>query len=1162
MSRPRNTSVFISYAWKDDQPFVERLYNDLQRLGYDPWMDLKNMPSRGRSLPREVEEQLEKRDRVVAVMGPAAITSEACGAERAFAFDRGKVVTAILRIGKHKMLPPELSRYFVPDFTGSRSYEAALDELLRVLQDPPVIPGPLFDVPALPPHLQHRPEELRALRESVTAAELKETTVITSAGHVGLQGMGGVGKTVMAALTARDYTVRRQFQNGIIWLTFGREPNVLAQVQKALTALGNDGMKYPDLSLARMQLGQALRGKECLLILDDVWSAADVEPFVRAMNPRSRLLVTTRILEVVGALGARAHPLDVLSEDQSRELLARWCGSKPEDLPPEAGDLIRECGRLPLALAMIGAMLRGKPRAYWEHVHNLLRHADLAKIRAQFPDYPHTDMLRAIQVSADALDQKARQRYLALAVLPEDIPIPPAIQQTLWGVDEGEALEAAEQFVSLSLAQRDGPQRDGDIPSIRLHDLQLDYVSAQYPDGEALETIRAAVRLSSHVIERDPRQFASQMLGRLLSDHSPPVQEFVRLAADYQATPWLKPRTASLIASGGPLVRTLAGHSDDVNGVAVTPDGKRAVSASDDRTLKVWDLMSGKELQTLSGHSRVVTAVAVTPDGKRAVSASVDQTLKVWDLETGKELRTLAGHSRMVHGVAVTPDGGRAVSASYDKTLKVWDLGSGKELLTLAGHSDRVHGVAATPDGKRAVSACRDGTLKVWDLVSGKELLTLAGHTHWVYGVAVTPDGKCAVSASRDHTLKVWDLESGKALQTLAGHRNRVTAVAVTADGKRAVSASWDKTLKVWDLGSGKVSQTLAGNSNWVTAVAVTPDGKRAVSASHDQPPKVWDLSSGKALQTLPGHRRGVNDVVVTPDGKRAVSASDDRTLKAWDLESGKVLQTLAGHGNRVNGVAVTPDGKRAVSTSTDHTLKVWDLASGRELQTLAGHRFEVRAVAVTPDGKRAVSASWDQTLKVWHLDSRKVLQTLRGHSDGVHGVAVTADGRRVVSASWDKTLKVWDLKSGKELQTLAGHSDWVHGVAVTPDGKHAVSASEDHTLKVWDLASGKELETLVGHSNGVNAVAVMPDGKSAVSASADQTLKLWDLSTGKVVATFTADASLLSCAVGPGGRTIVAGDHSGRVHFLSLAFSSAGLHMAVKRPCRGSVSRRAKRCT
>jgi hypothetical protein len=122
--------------------------------------------------------------------------------------------------------------------------------------------------------------------------------------------------------------------------------------------------------------------------------------------------------------------------------------------------------------------------------------ADLAKIKARFPE-PHTSLFRAIDVSVAALreeDQVAAQRYLTLAVLLEDMPVPPVVQQTLWNVDEGEALETAQRLVSLSLAQR-----DGDSGAIRLHDLQLDYVRAQYSNRQALALIHEAMRLSAHV---------------------------------------------------------------------------------------------------------------------------------------------------------------------------------------------------------------------------------------------------------------------------------------------------------------------------------------------------------------------------------------------------------------------------------------------------------------------------------------------------------------------------------------------------------------------------------------------------------------------------------------------------------------------------------------
>jgi len=652
--------------------------------------------------------------------------------------------------------------------------------------------------------------------------------------------------------------------------------------------------------------------------------------------------------------------------------------------------------------------------------------------------------------------------------------------------------------------------------------------------GNSLRLIQGALRLSAYILAYAPRQLPSQMVGRLLGSENPVVKAFVERINQFDKYPWLRPVLPSLIPPGGPLIRTLAGHSDYVNGVAVTPDGQRVVSTSGDKTLKVWDINSGRELATLAGHSDSVQGVAVTPDGQRVVSASLDHTLKVWDINSGRELTTLAGHSDYVNGVTVTPDGQRVVSASYDNTLKVWDINSGRELTTLAGHSYDVEGVAATPDGQRAVSASRDHTLKVWDINSGRELTTLAGHSDGVREVAVTPDGQRVVSASYDNTLKVWDINSGRELATLAGHSDEVRGVAVTPDGERAVSASY-RTLKVWDINSGRELATLAGHSGWVRGVAVTPDEQRVVSASEDHTLKVWDLDNFRELATLAGHTCSVRGVAVTPDGQRVVSASEDTTLKVWDINSGRELALLAGHSNWVEGIAVTPDGQKVVSASGDKTLKVWDINSGRELATLAGHSYWVRGVTVTPDGQRVVSASADHTLKVWDINSGRELTTLVGHSGGVHGVAVTPDGQRVVSGYDDATLKVWDINSGRELATLAGHTWSVMGVAVTPDGQRVVSTSGDNTLKVWDINSGRELATLVGHSGVVEGVAVTPDGERIVSASLDTTLKVWDLESGTIIAEFYCEGMARACGYSKIYHSYIAGDASGRIYILHL---------------------------
>ena len=660
---------------------------------------------------------------------------------------------------------------------------------------------------------------------------------------------------------------------------------------------------------------------------------------------------------------------------------------------------------------------------------------------------------------------------------------------------------------------------------------------------QRLGLLQGTLRLSAHVLGGDPAQLPSQLAGRLLGQDEQEVTGLLEAAQRETSRPWLRPLSAGLTRPRGALVRTLSGHSGGVYTVAVTPDGRRAVSGSDDETLKVWDLESGAELTTLRGHSKLVRAVAVTPDGRRAVSGSWDRTLKVWDLASGRVLRTLYGQFDGVNAVAVTPDGRRVVSGSEDNTLNVWDLESLEWQMALRGHAAAIRAVAVTRDGRRAVSGSEDRTLKVWDLESGAELVTLRGHRHDVHAVAVTPDGRRVVSGSYDETLKVWDLESGAELTTLLGHRYEVDAVAVTPDGRQAVSGAEDKTLKVWDLESGTELATLPGHSSKVWAVALTPDGRRVISGSGDGTLKVWDiraalhggLESGAAPAALRGHSDSVNAVVVTPDGRRAVSGSWDNTLKVWDLASGAELTTLRGHGASIRAVKVTPDGRRAVSASWDCTLKVWNLESGVELATLAGHGTGITAVAITPDGRRAVSGSFDDTLKVWDLESGAELATLRGHTDDVETVAVTPDGRRVVSGSRDKTLKVWDLASRASWTTLLGHSGAVTAVAITPDGHRAVSGSSDHTLKVWDLEGWKEMASLLGHRGAVWAVAVTPDGRRAVSGSTDHTLKVWDLESGCEVATFSDDGHLNACDACPDGVTMLAGGARGWLHLLRM---------------------------
>jgi WD40 repeat protein len=324
-------------------------------------------------------------------------------------------------------------------------------------------------------------------------------------------------------------------------------------------------------------------------------------------------------------------------------------------------------------------------------------------------------------------------------------------------------------------------------------------------------------------------------------------------------------------------------------------DGRRVVSASDDRTLKVWDLDSRHVHATLEGHADQINGCAVTADGRYLVSASNDETLKIWDLNSAHTLATLDGHTHGVNACAVTADGRRVVSASRDGTLKVWDTDSGRVLATLQSHFGGVNTCAVMRNGRRVVSASEDGRLYIWSLDSGRRLTTLEGHAEQVLACTVTPDGRRVVSASEDRTLRVWDLVSGRRLATLKGHNGGVNACAMTVDGRRVISASWDGTLKVWDLESGRALATLKGHAAGVNACAVAADGRRVISASLDKTLKIWDLDNEHVCVTLEGHTGGVYACAVMADSSHIVSASFDRTLKVWDLDTHACIFTHHG---------------------------------------------------------------------------------------------------------------------------------------------------------------------------------------------------------------------------------------------------------------------------
>ena len=545
----------------------------------------------------------------------------------------------------------------------------------------------------------------------------------------------------------------------------------------------------------------------------------------------------------------------------------------------------------------------------------------------------------------------------------------------------------------------------------------------------------------------------------------------------------------------GNFLKVMEGHTDSVRSVAISQNGTRALSGSDDCTLRLWDLETGNLLKVVEGHTHNVKSVAISNDATRALSGSSDKTVRLWDLETGNTLKVMEGHTQSVRSIAISQNGTRALSGSSDKTLRLWDLETGNTLKVMEGHISYVWSVAISNDATRALSGSSDKTLRLWDLETGNTLKVMDGHTNYVWSVAISNDATLALSGSSDKTVRLWDLETGKSLKVMEGHTNYVWSVAISNNATRALSGSSDKTVRLWDLETGKSLKVTEGHTDSVWSVAISYDATRAISGSSDKTLRLWDLETGNSLKVMEGHTYSVRSVAISYDATRALSGADDGTVRLWDLETGNSLKVMEGHTYCVWSVAISYDATRALSGADDGTVRLWDLETGNSLKVMEGHTYSVRSVAISYDATRALSGADDGTVRLWDLETGNSLKVMEEHTDSVRSVAISYDAIRALSGADDGTVRLWDLETGNSLKVMEGHTDSVRSVAISYDATRALSGADDGTVRLWDLETGNSLKVMEEHTDSVRSVAICYEQHTFFSSAVNGVLRVWSAS-------------------------------------------------------------------
>jgi WD40 repeat protein/serine/threonine protein kinase/tetratricopeptide (TPR) repeat protein len=552
-------------------------------------------------------------------------------------------------------------------------------------------------------------------------------------------------------------------------------------------------------------------------------------------------------------------------------------------------------------------------------------------------------------------------------------------------------------------------------------------------------------------------------------------------------------------ARTGKEVFSLKGPTHSVNCVCFSPDGKRLaggaapfppVPGRGAGQVMVWDAVTGGELFSLPSRTGDVLCLCFSPDGRRLAGGFTDRTIRVWDARTGQELFTCQGHNDSVLDLCFSPDGRHLASAGgrWDNNLgagevRVWDAGSGRPVFSLRPSGWTAQAVCYSPDGARLLGAYRDGTLKVCSAHSGQELYSVKVPLH-VVGPCFSPDGLHLAGSSDPNLVTVWEAGSGEPVAVLKGHARSPSGLCFSPDGKHLASSSFEGTVKVWDLlGTGEV-RILAGHQHWVRGLSFSPDGRRLASGSPDRTVKIWDCVSGQELLTCRGHQTGVSSVCFSPDGKRVASGGDelgepDRggQVKIWDAATGAEVVALAGHSRGVTEVTFSPAGDRLASAGLDGTVKVWDPASGRQVLSLEGHADRASRVAFSPDGKQ-IASGLNQSVKLWDArDGRAVLE-LPKHPAWITGIAFSPAGERLAVAG-GRVVNVWEVRTGREVLSLRLPSSSFESVCFDREGQRLATGDSDGVIHLWDAAGGQEVLSLKGHTWPVGCLRFGPAGDS-----------------------------------------------------------------------------------
>jgi WD40 repeat protein len=548
-------------------------------------------------------------------------------------------------------------------------------------------------------------------------------------------------------------------------------------------------------------------------------------------------------------------------------------------------------------------------------------------------------------------------------------------------------------------------------------------------------------------------------------------------------------------------------------------EGELLATASDDGTVRIWDVVTGEEHYRIEFGSSI-TSLQYNEATDRLAAASIDGSAGIWDAATGDNL-VFVVHEAEINAIDFRPDGQQLVTGSMDGTAKLWDALTGELVRTWEAGAE-VLSLAYSPDGTRVVVSDRNGQLSILN-AGGMYLLFAIQHDtcYEVNHPVFSPDSNFISGACGEYAI-VWRAFSGIEVSRKY-HKYGVTSVSFSEDSQLVLSAGYDFVARVWESGNGNEISKI-NHYNTVRNAIFSTDQQRVISSSDDGTVRVWDVETGQEISRM-AFDAGVTSSDASPNGQFVASGTQEGVITVWKIDAVREDYIPILNQYYVEYAAIRPDGLEALVVGAGEIL-FFDTATGEFTRSIILQESP-SAFAISPNWEWIAVGSYDYSARVLDGETGSDV-ALMYHDDAILSIVFSPDGKYVLTGGGDadRTARVWKATTGQEISRIT-HDARVNSVAFSPDGQLAASASDDFKVYIWDAQTG-EIISFIEQEVGLTLVKFSPDGQRILTSGYDSRLSIWEVKTGEQVIMMQMNNMTMDASFSPDGNRVVTANLDG----------------------------------